>query len=455
MSFPKQSNKRPVESFIVAKTSQALYNTGGATNHINNTSTGAVRLADGQIGVFDALGLGSNALNTAITSGNTRQHSPAIFIAQGTANSASPSTRVTYPLWSRPFERTAIIEGQTPIIATKQAYVLPTFSIWNVGAPSGTGVITAADNTEYSIKVGARGTRINQSYHSDGTQSSTYSYVTPNYTALATAQPVDHLLQNLVWEVDRNSDALNINRSPLRGHDPVIAFAIMTAGGSGTAIGGVDPLAAGDFLPVVNTSFGVKGITLTEAQAESIKAAALAQAGGVIADLTWTILTVDLATAGTTTGGVANMVMLMGLDGALAYDDKMVNTKTRLIVGLSSGFDFNTVALTQYSFASEGSGSSRYWDLLYKATQGQRKYSLNHVEDPVINFASPIVADTKYVAYAIQHSSAAQIDTSNVSESPKMEYILIPSSETTLISAFDTLMNAWLISATGFGIKSI
>lgn len=453
------TNKRRVESFIVAKASTALYNTAGDDDTLTNASTGAVRLADGQIGVLDGSGLGLNAIHTFLTSGDDVADSPVIYVAQGTGSSANPAANATYPLYIRPYERSGDINSNANIVVTKQAYVAPTYSIWTVGQPDGTaGEITALDNTEYQIRVVYRGRRPNEQYTTDGNASDVFYYTTPNYTALGTAQTRDHLLQNLAYNINKNAEILSINRTPFRGHSPVLALLIDSTGAAGDNIGGkgsgATQLAAGDVVPVINTSYGIKSVTMTADLVASIKAAAVAGSGDAIADTTWSILTIDTATAGTATGGVGDVLMLIGTDSVLVYDDKIPQVKTRIVTGLTSGFD-STVTNTQRTYASEGSGTGRSWDLLYKATQGQRKYSLDHTMDPVVEFPSPVDTTATYTSYTINHGNVAQIDTSNMSYSPQSTFVLIPSGESTLISAFDTLMNAWLTSATGFGIKSI
>lgn len=447
--FSRQGNKRAVESFVVAKPSQAFYNTAGSGNNITNPSTGAVRLADGQIGIFSVSPFGTVAMNVATDTTPTLAEAPVIAFFQGTSGSANPSVRqYAYPLYNRPFAKSNDINGNNPVLVTKQAYQHPTTSTWVIGNAAGEvdEIGTPINETEYTIKIGYKGRRFDELFNPDATLVYSPSYVTPNYTTLGTAEPLDHLIQNLTWQINRNSKALNLINRYSRPNEHVIAFAIDSTGASGTEIGGATPIAAGDVLPVVNTTFGVRSITLTEDQAESIKAAALAKAGGVIADLTWSVLTIDLTTAGTTTGGVADMIMLMALDADLAFEDRIPEVKTNLVVALNQGFDWPRVGLLHGTKSFEGSGTARHWNLLWRATEMQNLYSLDHTMDPVIEFPTPIVEDTKYVSWAIRSNRVADIDTANTSVSPLMSYILVPSSETTLITAIDTALNSWLPS---------
>lgn len=459
-------NKRPVETFIVAKSSTTLFNTGVASptiasNHINNLSTSAVRLADGQIGAFASNSQGTFAANVAIEPSTTFGEAPVIYFAQGTPWSAAPGTAAnTYPLWNIPFIKSADINGSNPVFATKQVYTTDTHSVWIVGSTVAANAITALDNTEYQLRVAFRGRRADEMYNPEAANHIAATFTTPNYTTLGTQDPVDHLIQNLCWNINRNSKAIAFDRTRFRGTAPVVALAINVSGNSnGTPIGGngdgasgTTALAAGQVVPVINTNLGLRNITLTEGMATSIKNAATAAAtefagsSVTISALTWNILTVDTVTAGLTANGVADLIMLVALDEDLAFKDRIPQVKNRLSVGLTTGFDFNSVNHKQYEEAFEGTGKSRVLDILYRNTMGQRLYNLIHTSDPVTEFPSPIVANTNYNVYNIEHVDFNQVDTLNRIDSPQSTIVCIPTAETTLTSAFDSMVNAWLAS---------
>ena len=457
----KISNKRANETFLVAKASQAWYNTAGGGNLINNVSTGAVRLADGQLGLFAGNALGSVGLNVATDATPVLAEAPVVYYAQGTqwsANPAAPSQ--AYPLWNEPFVRSGNINGRNPVLITRQDPTVGTHSVWVIGSTVTGRQITALDNTEYNIRIGFNSVRDDQAYHPGSQNFITGAYVTPNYTTLATQDPVDHLIQNLVWDINRKSKAIAINKSKFGANSNVVALAINVAGDSnGTAIGedgdgagGTTALAAGDIVPVINTNVGVRSITLTEAMATSIKNAALAAATAfagapvVIADLTWNILTVDTTTAGLTANGVADLIMLVSLDHTPAFKDTIPQIRTRLHVGLPAGFDFTSVANTEYEEAVEPLGQYRELSLWYKATHGQRRYNLNHVEDPIIEFPVPFVDGTQYVTFITNHYDLNMVDTASMVDSPQQAIVCVPSTESTLLTAFTNSMNSWLAS---------
>jgi hypothetical protein len=446
----RNGNIRSVENFLVAKTGTTWFNTTNGGDNITDSNDGSIALADGQLGLFSASDRGSVANNVALSATPTAGQAPVVYLAQGTGYSANPGAYpgAKYPLWNRPYERSQDINSAYSVRARKQAYTLPTHSVWTVGQPATTaGEISVLDNTEYQIRIAYRGRRADEFYNPQGTNAFNPHFVTPNYTALGTAEPRDHMLQNLTWNINRNSLAVNVNRTRFKGNEPIVALAIDSTGAAGTEIGGATPIAAGDFLPIVSTQFGVRGITLTEAQAESLKAAALEASGeSAIADVTWSVLTIDLATAGTVTGGVADLFMILALDSELAYEDRIPQVKTRLDIGLTVGFDFATVYHQENSHASEGSGEGRVWNLIYKATEGQRKYSLDHTMDPVIEFPSPVVETEKYDSFIFEHYRVADIDTYNTINSPLKTIVLIPTADSGLITEFEDAINDWLVS---------
>lgn len=440
--FNRQNSKRAVENFLVAKRGVALYNT--ANNHIN-TNTGSILLADGQLGFFDASGMGSNKLFRSLASGATAVQSPWISICQGTEDSAQPwNSTKKYPLVSRPFETSGVIKSQGIVSVTKCDYAPATYSSWVIGTTA--LPIVATKNTEYTMAVSISGHRSEEFYSEQQANFVNVSYTSPDYTTLATAEKEDDLIQNLVYNLNSNTAAFNQNNR--RGNNnPLVAFAIDSTGTTGTEIA---TLAANTFLPVVSTTTGVKGFYPNAEMVASIKAAATA-AGLTTAS----ILTVNLATAGTTTGGVADSMMICALDSTLAYKDYGTLVKNRLDISLGNGFDFTKVYHKQEVKAFEGQGKGLVLDRQYRSTQGQRKYGLIHVEDPIIEYASPIATDDTYTTYVIEHLDVQSIDAHNNVEFRLKDVVLIPTlvkgtvngSTNSQETAFESFMNTYLASA--------
>lgn len=436
-------NQRPLESFVVAK----AVTTMPATGTLNNTSTGAVNLSDGQLGLVATSPLGTVAMNAFVDATPTIDEAPVIALFQGTSASANPAaTAYTYPLWVRPYERTENLDGRQQVVVTKQLYAEPTYSIWAVGKPVGAaGEVNVLNDTEYALTIGFRGHYVEEMFSSEEAAWLRASVVTPNFTTTPSITlPVDWILTYLGWNINRNSRDLNMP-GRFNGNDPVVAFAVSDVATSGVEIA---TLTAGTLFPVVNTQFGVRNITLNAGMIASLQAAATATGFTHL-------LTIDLANAGTATGGQVEGLWIMGTDRNLVFSDRIPQRKVRIVAGLKSGFNATTVYSAEVAKASEGEGVARNLDLWYRATQGQRKYNLRHVHDPIVEFPSPIDLTTNYVTYNILHSKTTNADSINVVRRPMREIVLIPSTNTTLISTFDTVLNSWLTSGDNQAIVSL
>lgn len=447
------TNKRRLESFVVAKVGQTVLGTG-ATYY--TSATGVVALNDGQLTIINDGVWGTLATNT-MTNAPTIATTPIIKIMSGTSASANPGAQATFPLWNRPFRATSSIDGRNTISVTKQSYREPAHSVWVIGNTIGqTNAVNVLSNTEYQISIGLRGRRTVTSHSLEESAYLRPSFTSRDYSAtglnLSNALAVDDILTNLSWKINRNSQAFSVN-SRFPNKAPIISFLIDTTGTTGTAIGGATPIAAGTVITVVTQTSGTKTITLTEAMAASIKAAAIAYEGVVIASVTSKIMTTDLASAGSATGGTANMIMIMGLDEVTVFEDYVEPVKVRLEVALPLGFNYITVRNLHACKPDEGQGSFRSLDLYWKRTQGQREYNLRHIDAPVINFPTPFVANEKYVTYSFSHGNTAQVDTSNIINSPFLDIVTIPAYSTgttdnPYIATFDTAINGWLGSTT-------
>lgn len=441
-----QNGKRPVENFLVTSGDQNLVAGGTA---LNNAATGAVNVADGQLGVFNvATSGGTVAYLETLAAAETVADAPMIKIIQGNENSANPrGATARYPLSVRPYEESGTINGYNRIVATKQVAAAPTHSTWIIGDATATGGIVAYDNTEYQMKIAYRGRIMDEFYNPEATNSFSPSYVTPDYTALSTAEPVDHLIQHLAFDINRNS-RIFVGSSLRTGKEPIVAIAVDTVGSTGVV---ANTITAGTVLPLVTTTVGAQSIVLTAAQAASIQNA-LSDAS---LPATSRLLNVNLTTAGTTTGGVADALMIMALDRPLSYEDRIPQVKIRLDIGLIKGFDSETVVHAENEEAFEGQGQGRVLDLLYRATHGQRKYNLDHTMDPVPEYASPIDTTASYTVYNIHHVNLAQVDLGNIVESPQREYICVPSADSTTIADIDALLGPWIASTNSVGIVTL
>lgn len=447
--IPTNSQKRGVETFVVAKAAQTTLAAGGTT--LSNSSTGNVNLNNGQLGIASMSPYGTVAMNTFIDTTPTFAEAPVIAIYQGTEYSQNVvGSTATYPLWVRPFEKTQDIDGRNNnIIVTEQQYATASHNIWSVGTPSAvtTGAINVVDNeeTEYRLNVGFRSRRYDEMMATQvQTANLTVGVTTPKWP-IGTADDLqrDYIVTHLGYQVNRNSKAF-LSSSRYRNTAHVVAFAVGTDTSSGTAI---SSLTAGTTLAVFNYKGIVRSITITAEMLNSLLAT------GVGSGFTH-IYTIDLANAGSTTGGTATGLFLMGLDHTPVYEDWIPQVKVNLQVGLPSGFDVNTVRNKFYVSASEGQGYGRQLDLWYKNTAGQRKYSQKHTSDPYINFPSPVDTAITYSTYIIHHGTTSNPDINSLIYAPKREVILIPTSNSTLRTSFETVMNLWLAATNNPAIKA-
>lgn len=453
------NRKRATESFIVAIAGQSTMPTSG---QYYDSATGNVSLSNGQLGFVSASHWGTVAMNNFVDATPTLAESPVLAIYQGTSASASVATAsATYPLSVRSFEKTNPIDGRNRnVLVTKQAFRGAKHNVWTVGTISSTatGEVNVLDSTEYRMTVAFNSRRTDE-HLSTGNQvaSLPLSLTTPSFTDLGTSDVLarDYIMTHFGYQINYNSSAfLSSNR--FQGSDPVVAFAVGIAlsgpGGAaaGTAISGIT---AGDTLAVVTIDGVDRSIVVTQEILDSITDA------GTASGFTH-IFKIDTANAGTATGGTATGLFIMGWDETLAYVDRIPQRKVRVRVALRAGFDYLTVNNTEDVNPDEGQGYSRPLELLYQETAGQRKYAQRHVEDPVINYPSPIVDGQTYVVYNIVHGRTEQISVAGVSHSPYREIICIPrySTGTTtnpLIATFDSVFNNWLASTGNPSIVSV
>ena len=307
-------NVRAKETFLVNKSGvDSSINTTSPNTHINNAD-GTANILDGQIGVATGARTSTYTSNEWINTASVTGI-PNLTIHQGTKDSANPTSaqhNATYPLMARPFISSGDISARGNITVNKSVYAAPTSSIWVVGdtTVNPTGGIIALDQTEYALTVAYRGAIADKVYSSASTAYWIPNYTTPNYTNLSTAFPVDDLVQGLMWDVNRNS----VITSGLRGNgnEPVVGMALDLTGANGTAVAALVP----GFLPLVNTTAGVRGIMIDADLIASLQAGLPAGSS---------IVTIDITTSGT--ADTAQAFAIMALDRKLAFADEVVAIK--------------------------------------------------------------------------------------------------------------------------------
>ena len=447
------TNKRAVETFIVSK---PLQTTMPVTGSLVNTTTGNVNLADGQIGIVNPSMYGTVPTWNFVDATPTIAEAQALQFVQGTQYSANLSGAVVkYPLWARPYETTPAIDGKNKDIkVTKQAYLSGAHDLFQIAdVDAAVGKVTAEDNTTYQIHIKYGGTRNEEFFSNEQASGLRAVYTSPDYTALGynAVQARSELLTTLAAQINYNSAGLSGLGGRYKGSDPVVAFAMGEATGTGaTAVSG---LAVGTVITVMKSNGVGRSITLTAEMLVSLQAAVAASPA-----LTH-ILVADLTDIGTWANGSVKALWVMALDEATAYIDYIPQRKVYLKVALPQGF-VTSVKDVKIQAGREGQGYGRVLDLRYKATQGQRKYFNQHTLDPIINFPSPIDENTAYVTYNVTFANSMQIDVANVSVSPHKVLICVPAETTPsvvnpLIATLDSTINSWLTSTGNSAIITI
>jgi hypothetical protein len=436
----KTGNKRAVESILVATGNVAL--PAGGTSLIDVT-TGTVNLASGQLVVIDGSAQGSNALNVALTAGDTVANSPLIRIVQGKANVDNMEASIQFPLEQRPYEISGDILGAGVVAYKGKAFAQSTRNAVLVGGVAAAAdQINIEDNSQYDLNVAYRGRRV-QEYDTSthGSYFRKFSYTSPEYSTLGLTSSLDHLVQNLVYNVNRDSRQFNFNAPNFGANQPILALAIKTVGGAGTAINAV----SGTVVPVLVTASGItKSITL---DAELVATLADVVANGQLAN-TATIELVNLSTAGN--AAKTDRILLVALNEIPAYVDRIPFLKIRLEVGLGGAFNNTTVLNSSDSPAFEGDGTYRQWKIYYDNTAGQRKYSqYRGFETLKIEVPSDLDSTKTYDAYIIEHFESHQLQLAGISNSPQKTIILVPSGDTVTSASLEAVLNPWMASTPG------
>lgn len=444
-----RNRKRPVERILVAKVDQNAIATGAVFN-----DAGVCQLNDGQIAVVAPTTTGGSTDLTDAASTVTDAYAytgsvvgpgtsgPTIQFFQGTPYSGSPQTGDPT---KRTHEKSEIIYGKGVVSADTQQYVVPNYDAIIIGDETGNSQIggtsgTIEDETEYALRVNLRGIMKDYENTQHGRDSFIARYTTPDYTALGTVDPRDHLIQNLVNEINTN-----YSKMLGKGRYEVVAFAVNT---DGTASAGVLVSALDNLAGAVATGYGFSTDAETKSgYANSVWGNTFVQVAADTdndVDTSSKIVPIDLATAGDGSTAKANAIMIVGIDRDFAYEDRIEETKTRLEVDALEGFDTTTVGNYRTPY-SEGQGTPRFWKQYIKDTFNQRKYSQARGGNfyPIIETSTYIDDDEAYNVFTFVHNTTAQIGPADFSVSPHKTIILVPKAATTLDGDLDSIVTNW------------
>lgn len=440
---------RPVETILIADGNASVVS-DGATALV--ATTGVVNLSDGQLGVFDAGGMGTNSNYTAINVGDTVAESPAIVIAQGTPYSATPGVSNYAGLYKRGYEVSHRIYGKNVTVWSGKAYIAPRQSAWVIGADEANSdaIGTPLDSTEYGVRVTLRGRRREDLNGNHQRETHVFTYVTPSYTDDATiTNPLDHMVQNLVSNINKHSRAISTDGN--FGKLPLVAFAIRHEGSSGIP-GAVLASALDSLDGGVATGYGFS--TDAETAASNNNSAMGAAFVALIADTnadvdtSTEVIPINLTTAGTNASG-ANGIIIMALDEQVAYDDRLPELKVKLEVAKAYGFG-SAVGCYESSGVKEGGWTPEQLRKFYADTVGQRGYSQNRSVIPVVEI--PDIDDyldttSIYDVYIIESIDTTSHPVGGENRHPQRCYIFVDSNDTTTKNSLEAVLNPYLESA--------
>lgn len=440
--------KRATEVFLLATGDQTVI-ADGTTAIV--TSSGTTNLASGQLGVFHSGLGGTNTMNTAINVGDTTAQSPKIFIAQGTSD-ASDTGLGSNGFYKKPYRKSHEIVGRNTRVWTGKAYVAPRLNAWVIGADGGAAdaIGTPLDLTTYTVRLTFTGRRYDEMFTLKSLKSVVASYTTPDYTTLGTVNPLDHLIQNLVSELNKNSRAIVTNGH--RGNENFVALAVRFEGsfsGANTTTNVSDLDSLDGNTTVGGYGFATDAETAAANNNSQMGAAFVAMVAdtAVDVDTDTQVVSINLDTAGTATSG-CNGILIIALDEPTSYVDRIPQVKTTLNVALGENF-LSTVSCANSSASREGEGVPRQLQLLYNDTQGQREYpaNQNRVEFPVIT--PPVTFDTTAI-YSVYIIESDVVDNKIISPdvvNPLRTYIVVPDASTTTKNALEAVLNPYFASA--------
>lgn len=452
------SGKPKSETILVAKAGVALANVANATENLFDPTTFVANILDGQLGIVcDTHTSSTRDYNELIDTTDDAIKVDEIRIVQGTPKSSDISTVANLPYGDREVIKSMKIKAKNGIMFTAKVAKASSNDAWVIGA-DGAGTISAVSDSDYKLHLQFLSKRNDRDFSIQGNENFTVSYSTPDYTTLGTAEPLDHLVKNLVYSANLNSYALRYNMPFVkRGNKNFVAFAINFAGGAGTALSSIT--AGTPFPTIVSNGQTINFIPDADFVQTITNIIANGTSYGVVGATT--IELVDLTTAGTV--DEAQGILLIALDHKLAVArDEIAQVKVRLNVGLEYGFNGVNTTKVNLSKPYEGEGKARVWQLEYDKrarlnifTQQNRMYGEYFLQPPTY------IDQTKnYTAYIIEHKDEYQVAYSHDSEYFHRLIILVPCTESTpgvfvtdatIKGNLNTYLGQWLTSVRALG----
>lgn len=438
--------KRAVEQILLATGNQSVI-ADGATALVN--SSGQCNLASGQLGVFSAGIEGTLADGISINTGDSVSDAPAIEIAVGLPNASLPGPGTYAGFYNKTHLKSHRIFGKMTKYWKGKAYVTPRLNAWVLGADDAAtdAIGTPLDETTYSLRVTFKSRRHDEAYGVTTRDSIVASFTTPDYTTLGTVNPLDHLIQNLTSELNKNSRQIVTDGH--RGTKPFVALAVRFEG-SFSGANSTTNVSDLDSLDGNTTVTGYGFATDTETSAANNNSQMGAAFAAMVADTDadvdtdTQVVALNLTTAGAATSG-CNGIIILALDELIAYDDRVEQLKVDLEVAKFAGFG-TAVGLYDSSELKEGAWSPRQITILWNDTVGQRGYSQNRSIIPIIQ--NPPVTDLLsstgiYDLYLIESEGLQRELVSPDNVSLQRTYIFVPNGSSTTKNGLEAVLNAY------------
>lgn len=368
MSF-KRTNKLDMEQILVSGCNSISEPQPFATGSLVDGST-ALGVGNGQLGVISWDGDGVATYGTFLTAG-TLADARAIKVVQGTPASADITTADPWEVSHQGYKNSGILRADHVRSITVQK---PRSARW--GTHAFMDVPVPEDNTEYRMYVELESVRNDRQY--GGNDEIVHArFETPDYTTLGTTNPEDHMLSNLLFDLNTQSRHVRLsNGAYVRGNRNVLALGINVSGaGTGTPIG---TLTCGDSVDIMVSTDSVTGETVTTSIvidypillalayqiAKQARINALTTPDAITDELTVTseIQVINLDTAGTAAlGSGIDAFIVLGLpDVPAPYFDNIEQTMTDVRVNLADGFVVDPPFAVKGEL-DEGTGQGRKW----------------------------------------------------------------------------------------------
>jgi hypothetical protein len=451
----KRTNKLSLESYLVGGGNQNVATAG--TTMVGATS--ALALANQQLGILSwDLDSVATPLGDFLTAGDDVTDVAAIKIVQGTPNSSQINTVNAFGVGDQAYISTDIIHRDKIRSVSAQryqvgSYAMEYFSTFN--AP--------LDETEYKMYTELNSVRNDRDFGRTNKEVIPTVFETPDYTVLAATltQPLDHLLQNLLYKANTTSRIVGpVNPVNQSGNRNLLYLALDSAGAAGTVIGTLVAGVAVPFMTVDGNTFSY--VTTTE----FINSLNLAIAAGLPAAAT--IEVIDLSDAGTATAPGINAFLSVGLDEQLAITfDNIEQVRTDIESRLGEGFRVEPLfTRVKVSDPFEGYGSGRMHAIQFNNRARSQNFSLEihpHGEYPTL--ASTYIDETlNYTTWIIEYFDTDETLT-GTHQQPKLAIILLPctitnpagtatagytiatTSAATTVADFNLVLTVWLESA--------